>query len=83
MKIRFKTRRVYGENIIIPFDERSEALFMVIKRSHINIPDLYWLGKVGFEVEIVGEVKDLSIEMKKKGVNFKKQEGAIFYEDGE
>jgi hypothetical protein len=66
MKIKFKTRNVYRENVLISASPESDALFELLKpRQHLKPSELIWVSKMGFEIEIVGEKRELDQEMKR------------------
>jgi len=70
MKIYFKTRSVYRENVIIAHPEckRAEALFRLINRNHLKPNELPDVGRLGLEIEIVGDLQQLTTEMREKKI---------------
>ncbi len=79
MKIKLSTRNVYGDNVLQAACDRSEALFQLIKnRSHLKAIELPLLAKMGFEIEIVGELRALSSEMTEHEVPHNKIGAQLF-----
>lgn len=81
MKIKLKSRWVYRENMIMAACPRSEALFELLQNRHTLRPtDLALLGRMGFEVELVGDTPQLSAEMNKKEIKHHREGATIVTE---
>lgn len=81
MKIKLKTRRVYGTNAILPACNRSEALFKLIGRPTLTMQELSTVFKMGFEIEIVGEVKELASDLKDNDIPHSRVPGRIVIDE--
>jgi hypothetical protein len=78
MKIKFKSKRVYYDNLLFPACPVSQALMELIgNRPALKPMELSLVGKMGFDVEIVGEVYPLTQEMNKSNIEFKKTKEGI------
>lgn len=78
MKIRLKTRWVYGENRFTPACEKSEALFQLLtNRQYIKPSELTLLGKMGYELELVGDTHELSKELEKHDMELNRREDGV------
>ena len=61
MKITFKTRYIYNENVLTSACPKSEALFEILSpRKTLKPSELPWVAKMGFEIELLGDVKEFS-----------------------
>lgn len=71
MKMKLKTRRVYNENVLVSACPEADALFELMKpRQSLRPNELPWVSKMGFEIEIVGETRELIPEMKEMGTPY-------------
>ena len=78
MKIKFKTRHIYRENVMISASPEADALFELLKpRQSLRPNELTWVAKMGFEIEIVGDVQELGKELKGKDLPHIKERGEI------
>lgn len=78
MKIKLKSKRVYSENLLFAACPVSQALFELIGNKQSFRPmELSLLGRIGFEIEIVGETHPLSEEMNRESIKFDKIDGTI------
>jgi|GEM_PF-4572523 hypothetical protein len=71
-KMIFKTRFIYGESHIYPGCPKSEALFYLLRRGRLETHELPWVGKMGFEIELIGDTKEISEQMDKKELAYQK-----------
>lgn len=71
-KISFKTRYIYGKPHIYANCPKSEALFQLLRRGEIETYELPLIGKLGFDIEIIGDTGELSSEMDRKELAYQK-----------
>lgn len=80
MKIKFKTRRVYQENVLTAACPEAEALFELLRpRNAIRPNELKWVSKMGFEVEVIGDTRELNHEMMDGELPYEKGEGSLIF----
>lgn len=78
MKIRLKTRHVYRENVLIADSPEADALFQLLyPRQSLKPSELPLLGKMGFDIEIIGDTRELGHEMISNGMPYTKESGDI------
>lgn len=81
MKIKLKAAKVYGETIIMAGCPVSEALFELIQnRKTLKTSELHYLGKMGYEVELVGDTHPLAIEFSKKEIRYTRDNDKMVYD---
>ena len=83
MKMKFKGRYNYGKCQILADSEEATALFNLLRRSYIEADELPWIGKMGFDIEIRGDVREIAGYMKKRDSEFEIDENRnIFIKNG-
>ncbi len=81
MIIKFKSRFVYGQSIFTAACPRSEALFQLLRnREAINSSELSIIGKMGYEIQFVGDTHELSKELQTKDINYRKTPKGLMVE---
>lgn len=81
MKIKLKSRWIYGENIMISACPVSEALFELLEnRKTLRIKDLVFLGRMGFDIEFVGETFQLANELVSKDIKHHRENERLIYD---
>ena len=81
MKIRLKVGKVYGETVIMAGCPVSEALFELIQnRKTLKTNELHYLGKMGYEVELIGDTHPLAIEFSKKEIRYTRDNDKMVYD---
>jgi hypothetical protein len=75
MKMLFKTRYNYGKANILPLSPESQALFQLLKRSHLEPVELPLVAQMGFEIDISGDTRELATQMGE--VPFEMKDGQI------
>jgi hypothetical protein len=80
MNIRLKASKVYGETIIMAACPVSHALFELIQnRKTLKTTELHYLGKMGYEIEIIGDTHPLALEFSKKEINYTRDSEKMIY----
>jgi hypothetical protein len=74
-----KSKYIYNAPYLEPACKAADALFQLLRRGTISPNELHWLGQMGFEVKIVGDVKPLSKDLKADGVDHTINNGEISY----
>lgn len=65
-KMKFNARHIYGKVHMNPACESSEALAQLLgTRRALETNELHLVSKMGFDVEIVGDVKEYKKDMKR------------------
>ena len=61
----------------MPACPEADALFTLIKRGYIDQSELELIGKMGFDVFVAGDNKQLGRELRRRALKFKSEEGVI------
>lgn len=61
--IKLKTRFIQGRSEIYSDSPEADALFRLMKRKHLSPMELPEVAKMGFDINICGEKKQLKQEM--------------------
>ncbi len=61
--IKLKTRLINGRSEIYSDSPEADALFRLLKRKHLSPMELPEIAKMGFDINICGEKKQLKQEM--------------------
>lgn len=78
MKIKFKSTKIYYDNVLMAACPASEALFELIgSRQYLRPLDLPLVSKMGFDIEITGNIHPLSEEMVEKELRFGKNKDKL------
>lgn len=81
MKIRLKVGKVYGETVIMAGCPISDALFELIQnRKTLKTTELHYLGKMGYEVELVGDTFPVALELNKKAIRYTRDDDKMIYD---
>ena len=65
-KIKFNARSIYGKIHMNPACEASEALSQLLgTRRSLETNELHWVHKMGFDVEVVGDMREYKRDMKR------------------
>lgn len=67
--IKLKNRFLYGESHILPNNTVADALFQLIGKKVIKPADLYLIGKMGYDVEMSGDKKDLKKDLTREDID--------------
>lgn len=68
------------ENVLVSACPEADALFELMKpRKTLKPNELPWLSKMGFEVEVTGDTKELSHEFREKNFDHTKENGVLTY----
>lgn len=76
----FKSRFENGMHYILSACPEADALFELLRRSYLSENEMPWVGKMGFNVVICGDTKQLGRELRKRDIEFKLSNGRIEYE---
>lgn len=63
---------------MISASPEADALFELLKpRQSLKPNELMWVAKMGFEIEIIGDTRELGHEMSKGDLPYAKEKGEI------
>ena len=79
----FKARYEYGQHQLMPACSEADALMELMKRGYITDSELVLVGKMGFDVFVAGDNKQLGRELKRREIEVKINNGIIEYEQPE
>lgn len=76
-----KTRYNNRDAHILPACPEADALFELMRRGTLTPQELPLIGRMGFDVEIIGDVKELSLNLKRTNLPHKITPKGIHYTD--
>jgi hypothetical protein len=78
-KIRFSASKVYTQTHLKAACPVSDSLFLLLKRSTIHSNELMYVGQMGFEIELIGDIKPVVNDIGKSKVRVTAK--GVFFDD--
>lgn len=75
----FKARYENNTHYILPACPEADAFFELLKRGHISHSELPLVHKMGFDIFVAGDNKELAREMRRRNEAFNTDKGVINY----